>query len=59
MEGKTLIPFMTHGGGGMGHSEKDIRTLCPGARVLEGLPVNGDGIQNARKEVVKWLKTHM
>lgn len=59
MEGKTLIPFMTHGGGGMGHSERDIRALCPRATVLKGLPVQGDEVEHAREEIVKWLKTHM
>ena len=39
--GKTLVPFCTHEGGGMGDSVRDIRRLCPGATVLEGLAVRG------------------
>mgnify|MGYP001711738270 FL=1 len=27
--GKTIVPFMTHEGSRMGHSEADIRKLCP------------------------------
>jgi len=34
--GKTLIPFCTHEGSGMGHSEKDIVRICPQARLLKG-----------------------
>ena len=30
--GKTVVPFCTHEGSGMGHSESDIRKLCPPPR---------------------------
>lgn len=36
--GKTIRPFCTHEGSGLGHSEADIRGLCPGAKVERGLP---------------------
>ena len=42
LSGKTLIPFMTHGGSGLGTSVTDIRRLCPGAVVLEALAVRGN-----------------
>ncbi|HEX3010705.1 MAG TPA: flavodoxin, partial [Syntrophomonadaceae bacterium] len=35
--GKTIIPFCTHEGSGLGHSEKDIAKLCPKAKLLKGL----------------------
>ena len=34
--GKTLVPFCTSGGSGLGESTDNFRTLAPGARVLEG-----------------------
>lgn len=55
-EGKTIVPFMTHGGSGMGHSETDIRELCPKSTVLEGLPVSGGSVKNAQENVSHWLK---
>lgn len=54
--GKTIIPFMTHEGSRMGHSEKDIKKLCPKATVLKGLPIRGGQVNQANKDVVKWLK---
>jgi flavodoxin len=33
--GKTIIPFCTHEGSGMGRSEKDIAKLCPKATILK------------------------
>lgn len=34
--GRTLIPFCTSGGSGLGESADNFRRLAPGARVLEG-----------------------
>ena len=34
--GKTLVPFCTSGGSGLGESIDNFRTLAPGATVLEG-----------------------
>ena len=34
--GKTLIPFCTSGGSGLGETADNFRRLAPGARVLEG-----------------------
>ncbi len=49
--GKTLVPFMTHEGSRMGHSEEDIRRLCPGAKVLDGVPIRGSSAAHADREV--------
>ncbi|MBO4216957.1 MAG: NAD(P)H-dependent oxidoreductase [Clostridia bacterium] len=34
--GKTVAPFCTSGGSGLGDSAKNIQSLAPGARVLDG-----------------------
>lgn len=54
--GKTIRPFCTHEGSGMGRSEKDIRRLCPGANIEKGLPLRGGCVQKAEPEIEKWLK---
>ena len=33
LSGKVLLPFCTHEGSGLGHSEADIRKVAPGAGV--------------------------
>lgn len=53
--GKTVLPFVTHGGGGSGRSFADIKALCPGTNVLEGLAVYGEPTKVARNEVSAWL----
>lgn len=49
--GKTIIPFCTHEGSGLGKSEKDIARLCSKAKVLKGLAVHGSYVNDAKKDV--------
>ena len=54
--GKKLCPLITHGGSGFSNSLKDIKRLCPGANMTEGLAVNGDNAATCDRDVEKWLK---
>lgn len=56
LSGKTIIPFCTHEGSGMGHSERDIRKLCADATVLKGLSLRGGSVQNAKNDIAAWLR---
>lgn len=53
--GKTIVPFCTHEGSGLGCSEKDIAKLCPKATLLKGLAVHGSRVSSAKKDVADWL----
>lgn len=53
--GKTICPFCTHEGSGIGRSEADIRRLCPGAVVKKGLALHGGSIRRAKPDIEKWL----
>lgn len=53
--GKTIKPFCTHEGSGMGSSERDIRTLCPGAELDKGLAIHGGSVHRSKKEIEKWI----
>ena len=53
--GKTILPFCTHEGSGLGSSVRDIRRLCPGADVRSGLAITGSRAAQAEKEVKKWI----
>jgi flavodoxin len=54
--GKTIIPFCTHEGSGLGRSESDIRKICPGATVLTGLSIKGGSVQGAENDISTWLR---
>jgi len=55
LAGKTIIPFCTHEGSGLGRSEQDLRTLCPRSKVLEGLAVRGSQATTSERAVKTWL----
>lgn len=49
--GKTVIPFSTHKGSGMGSSARDIKNTLPNANVFDGFTIEGDNAVNALDEV--------
>ena len=53
--GKTILPFCTNEGSGMGSSEKDIRKYAKGAEVKRGLSINGSRAGSSGDPVKKWL----
>ncbi len=54
--GKTLAPFCTHEGSGLGHSVADIRKMCPQSTILDGLAIRGGEVKNAQDAVSGWLR---
>lgn len=53
LSGKTIIPFCTHGGSGLGTSSAVLAALAPGSRFLDGLALRrGSGGQ---EEISRWL----
>jgi flavodoxin len=59
-KGKTVIPFCTHEGSGLGSTPTYLKNTCKGATVGKGLAIKGTTAQNqqetARASVNKWLK---
>lgn len=54
--GKTIRPFCTHEGSGMGGSVDDIKKLCPSANVETGLAIHGAKADKSEADIDKWLK---
>ena len=54
--GKTVVPYCTHEGSGLGSSERDIKKLCPTAKVLPGLAIKGGTVGRADNDLANWLK---
>ncbi|MGN0291348.1 MAG: flavodoxin [Lachnospiraceae bacterium] len=53
--GKTVKPFCTHEGSGLGSSVSDIKKLCPTANVEEGLAIRGGSVERSQKDIEKWI----
>lgn len=54
--GKTIIPFCTNEGSGMGSSERDLRKICRGATIKNGLSIHGAESENSEIKVSEWAK---
>lgn len=55
LTGKTVVPYLTHEGSGLGRSVADVKKLCPGATVIEGHAFWGTSVKDARREICQWL----
>lgn len=56
LSGKTIIPFCTNEGSGMGVSERDLKNLCHNATVKSGLSVHGAESEQSEAKVSSWAK---
>lgn len=56
--GKTIIPFCTHEGSGLGNSVHDIRNTCPKAKVLNGYALTGSSVRSSHEWIKTWLNQH-
>ena len=69
LSGKTVIPFNTNAGYGIGNSFETVKELCPDSKVLEGFEMKGgverdgeflvikdDKRKEAETNVKKWLQ---
>lgn len=50
--GKTIVPFATSGGSGMGKTNEKLLPSCPGARLVEGKVLNGKA---SKAELSDWV----
>ena len=53
---KTIYPFCTHEGSGVGHSLEDIHALCPTAKLGKSLALLGTTIEDAEDDIRRWLR---
>ena len=54
--GKTIVPFATSGGSGLGQAPKRMKALAPGAKVLAGGLLNG---RPSQAKLATWAKHAM
>lgn len=56
LDGKTVIPFTTHEGSGLGSTVQDVKKAFPKADVKPGFAIYGHEVRTCRAKVEKWLK---
>ena len=59
MNGKTIVPFSTHGGSGLSGFDSKLKRLYPNATIKKGLAITGTDTQNnkakVKTEVDRWI----
>ena len=56
--GKTIVPFVTHGGSGFSRTISTIQSLQPDATVLEdGFSVSRNNVANAAQDAMDWASS--
>lgn len=56
LDGKTVIPFTTHEGSGLGRCVSDVKKAFPKADVKPGFSMYGHDVRTGKSTVEKWLK---
>lgn len=57
LNGKTIIPFTTHEGSGLGSIVEDLKTIYPKATFKEAFSIYGHETRKDLSKVDKWLKS--
>lgn len=57
MSGKTIVPFITHGGYGVGSSLRVLARHAPNARILKAFVMQADQERKTMESVNAWLAT--
>ena len=56
LSGKVVIPFVTHGGYGLGNSRSVLARMAPKAQIQKGFVMEGDQERRTMNQVNEWLK---
>lgn len=54
-QGKTIIPFYTHGGGGVQNCNEDLRKILTDGSIMPYLLLAGNNVKNSQAEISSWL----
>ena len=57
LNGKTIIPFTTHEGSGLGNVVEDLKKLYPNSTFKEAFSIYGHETRNDLSKVNKWMKS--
>ena len=53
--GKIVRPFTTHEGSGLGSVPTQLKRICKGATVTDGLAIRGASVYSAKGKVENWI----
>ena len=55
LSGKTIVPFITFGMGGLQNTITDLSALVPNATILDAFGIAGAEVRNSQADITQWL----
>lgn len=55
-QNKIVRPFTTHEGSALANVPEQLKKICVGAKVLDGLAIYGSDVYNAKNKVEEWIR---
>ena len=55
--GKTIIPFASHEGSGLGNGPSEISEICPEAQIMDGFAARGTEVSSSKADIEKWINS--
>lgn len=56
LSGKTVAPFVAHGGSGLADTEEVIKKMHPNVRLLDGFEIYRSRMEEAERRIPAWVK---
>jgi flavodoxin len=56
LNGKTIVPFTTHEGSGLGSVVSDLKKAYPRAKFAQSFSIYGHEVRTGKEKVEKWVK---
>ncbi|MBE6313096.1 MAG: flavodoxin [Bacteroidales bacterium] len=56
LNGKTIVPFTTHEGSGLGSIVSDLKQAYPRAKFAQSFSIYGHEVRTGKEKVEKWIK---
>ena len=53
--GKIIRPFVTHEGSGLSGVPRQLKEICVGAEVLDGIAIVGSQVNNSKSIIEEWI----
>ncbi len=53
--GKTIRPFVTHEGSGLSNIPNQLKDICIGATVSQGIAITGSEVGSAKSKIEEWI----
>ena len=59
LSGKKIVPLCTNEGSGLAKAPEDLKNVCPGAHIAEGLAVFGHQVKDSEAAIADWAKAQV